>query len=151
MPRYRTNQVTLVCGVPASGKTFFGDWLQAKKRFLHIDMESFQGSFDHRIWEETLRIRDGSLFCEYLREQSANVVLTYGFRPTDFYTVRLLREAGVVTWWFNARRELARETFIRRGGVSVKAFDAQMDAIEAAWSELKEFYGPRHDRHASCG
>ena len=35
----------------------------------------------------------------------------------------------------------ARDTFICRGGVSVEAFDVQMDTIEKAWSELKEFYG----------
>src|SRR6266516_8169845 len=118
MPRYRNIQITSICGVPASGKTFFGDWLQSKKRFLHVDMESFQGSFAWRIWEAARDTRDFSLFCDYLREQSANVVLTFGFDPN--FDIHLLKEAGVVTWWFNARREWARDTFICRGGVSVE-------------------------------
>jgi hypothetical protein len=141
MPRYRSGQITLISGVPASGKTFFGDWLQAKKHFLHIDMESFQGSFAWRVSEAALRTGDFSLFCDYLREESPNVVLTFGFHPNDFHIVRSLQEAGVVTWWFNASREYARETFISRSGVSVGAFDFQIDAIEKAQAELKDFYG----------
>jgi len=29
----------LLSGIPGSGKSFFGDWLAATKRFVHVDME----------------------------------------------------------------------------------------------------------------
>jgi hypothetical protein len=99
----RTNQITLVSGVPGSGKTYFGDWLQAEKGFLHIDMEAFQGSTAHQIWNTALRTGNLPLFLDHLRGRSPNVVLTWGFHPNNFPLVRALRDAGVVAWYFTAR------------------------------------------------
>jgi tRNA uridine 5-carbamoylmethylation protein Kti12 len=30
----------LICGIPCSGKTTFGNWLRDQKAFLHLDLES---------------------------------------------------------------------------------------------------------------
>ena len=104
-------------------------------------METFQGSEAHRIWEASLQSKNLKQFCDYLREQGPNVVLTWGFHLSDFHLVQVLRDVGVIPWWFRAHHDWARQVYIRRGEGTIQAFDQQFEAIAAHHEKLHEFYG----------
>jgi adenylate kinase family enzyme len=34
-----TTPITLICGIPGTGKSTFARWIEEKKGFLHLDVE----------------------------------------------------------------------------------------------------------------
>jgi shikimate kinase len=133
----------LISGTPCCGKTTFGDWMSKEHGFIHIDMETFQGTDHHRVWESTWR-HSMPEFVEYLRGLSDKVVLTWGYRPIEeFPIVRTMRAAGITCWWFDEPEMLARDANRVRGTVSESTFDAQIQRIRSAQTQLLDFYGDR--------
>ncbi len=70
--------VWLVCGWPDCGKTTLGDWLHITHGWRHVDMEAFQGSFLHWVWESG----GASRLMDALYWAGGATVLTWGF-PAD--------------------------------------------------------------------
>jgi hypothetical protein len=137
------NPIDLIGGVPACGKTTFGDYLRDKKGYLHVDMESFQDSWHHRIWEAARRADDLTLFVELLAREGRPVVLTWGFHPSDLDIVKALRALDVFIWWFDADEAAARTNYIARGTGEIAAFDAQIQRIKKSWSAIHPIVSPR--------
>lgn len=136
----------LISGIPATGKSTYGRWLEDARGFLHIDVEN--GGLDRlplRVaWTDVLRQPSGNLrLQEALAAVGRGVVLDWGYPPGWLPAVRALHESGVTAWWFDGDREAARRSFLKRGNVSVEALDVQMARIKAVWTDLADFYAGR--------
>ena len=120
-------RLLLISGVPATGKTAFGDWLQNEKSFLHLDIEKIQKIPD---------VND-------LIKLSRPVVMTWGFDPQqkELQIVGGLKNLGVSLWWFTAETSIAREFFMRRGG-DVRLFDYQMSRLRQESGKIEELWSP---------
>src|SRR5438270_1286276 len=96
----------LISGIPCSGKSTFGGWLAAAKKFVHIDME--KSGLDEQdlraTWEPFWQGRDRTGFLEALEKLSASTVLDWGFPPALLGVVSSLKAGGVDVWWFDGGR-----------------------------------------------
>jgi hypothetical protein len=128
--------------MPASGKTSFGDYLRDKKHFLHIDLEAFDGSYFHSVWNASLRIGRLDVFLETVKQHATRVILTWGFHTDNLEIVHALKAAGVVLWWFDADEAVARERFIARGCGSPDDFEAQIKRISENRKKIEELFQP---------
>ena len=137
----------LVSGVPGTGKSTFGRWLELNRRFAHIDLENDGlDRFGLRpTWDLIARLPpvDVQPFLATMHGLERPVVLDWGFPPLWLPLVQTLHAAGVTAWWFDGARAAARAAFIKRGTVSVAALDRQMHEIEQHEAVLGRFYGDR--------
>jgi hypothetical protein len=137
-----------VAGVPATGKSWLGQWLAEKHGYLHIDAERDGGiDFDrvgvHEEWDDLISTRSARKFIAAISEKGKPVIVNWGF-PTDFlYVVVALKAEGVDTWWFNGESKVARQAFVRRGGIDPVYFDRQMADIKREWSRIVPVFQPR--------
>ena len=109
-------KLLLITGIPGTGKTTIGDYLQEKYGFTHLDMELINA------WQ--------SLTSSILEAKRLNrdLVITWGFMPEeDNEKILKLKEIGVKMIWFDGNREAAREVFLARGTVSESAFNIQIN------------------------
>jgi hypothetical protein len=114
-----TGRHLLISGIPGSGKSIFGEWLAASKKFVHIDME--KDGLDKRglraAWELFWQGRDRTGFLEALERLSASTMLDWGFPPSLLGVVSSLKAGGVDVWWFDGDRLAARALFEARSGL----------------------------------
>src|SRR5438874_811705 len=88
-------------GMPATGKSSYGRWLEATKGFLHVDPENERpehaGLVD--IWFGICR----STHSVAAMDQAAvrPVALDWGFPPHMYPWVQAAKAAGVRILWFN--------------------------------------------------
>lgn len=125
-----------LAGIPASGKSTFGRYLQREHGFVHLDIE-ISGVLRHwsldTSWGSVL---SGSprTFVEALNSLGRNVAVNWGFPVHCTAIVGALLEEGLEGWWFDGDRRAARELFIGRRTAPVSAFDDQVAAIEGSWA-----------------
>jgi hypothetical protein len=138
-------RMALVSGIPGSGKSEYGRWLQRERGFIHLDLEN--GGMDrpelYSGWQQCVSTGLPAALVEAVDRLGAPVVLDWGFPPRFLPLVRSLHDAGVAAWWFDGDRAAARASFVRRGTVPVEALDQQMQRLDAAWPGISEFYGAR--------
>jgi hypothetical protein len=135
-------------GVPATGKTWLGNWLAAERGYLHIDAEVQNGTdFDkvdaHREWDELINTGHAKGFLDAVERLVKPVVLNWGLPTRYLYVVAVLQEQGFQAWWLHGDRSQARTAFLARGGIDVRCFDTQMNDIEREWSLIKLVFGSR--------
>lgn len=139
--------LVLLSGIPATGKSTFGRWLEENYGFAHIDLES--SGLDRfglsPTWQRICRLPppDVTPFISALQALACPVALDWGFPPPWLPLVEALHHAGVTAWWFDGDRAAARTAFIHRGTVPVSALEQQMRGIEANQSALDAFYQTR--------
>ena len=152
------SQVLLVCGMPATGKTTFGDWLRDMKGYLHLDLETrdclevngLPPFWSDRIWNMTPKASTD--FVAYLRALDRNVVLTWAFHTDLIPFVGHLVDAGAEPWWFEGERLAARAVFAARrtvlrdgvytpGTPDIAACDRYVASIVAHWSKMEPIFG----------
>ena len=144
-----THKQIFLAGVPATGKSTYGNWLEQAHAFVHVDLEESQTDPTKRIvqslmWKEPERI------LKYLDTLHRDVVLNQGFPPGEQSIAYLqqLRERGIVLWWFNGERQAARHEFEKRNqqygphAIDIRAFDYQMDQIEKYRKPLEDLFQP---------
>jgi len=133
-------RTVLISGIPATGKTCFGNWLARNHGFLHVDLENSPQLPD------PLRTQPLA-FIDQARTGRSDMVVTWGFPPWPAHMakVRELRAAGLVAWWFDGDRSAAFENFQLRADHPGTASDwaRQLWLIEKVWSEIADFYGDR--------
>lgn len=118
-------KLLLITGIPGTGKTCIGDYLEERCDFKHLDMEKIIPSSGHNYWQFlTSAISEA-------RESNKDIVITWGFMPgVDNDKILKLKEMGAKMIWFDGNREAARKAFLERGTVSEEALNIQMDRIE---------------------
>lgn len=136
----RVASPVVISGVPGTGKSWFGRWLQDEYGFVYLEADA-GGMSEYR-----LNGLDGEAFVHQLRSLAPRVVLEWGY-PVEFLPrLQAIQRGGVPTWWFDGDRAAARASYIRPRGdaeVTVAAFEKQLAAIERTWPALKEFYEGR--------
>jgi len=135
-------------GVPATGKSWLGNWLAGEQGYLHIDAEKDNGAdFDragaHSEWDNLISTGHARSFIQAIGRQPQPVVLDWGFPTRYLYVVSALQEEGVRAWWLNADRALARAAFEKRGGIDLHCFDKQMTDVQREWTLIKYVFGSR--------
>jgi hypothetical protein len=152
--------VLLICGLPASGKTAFGNWLRDTCGFLHIDLErsdclaanELPRFWARRIWE--LDPPAVHAFIHHLLTLDRPTVMTWGFSVDCLPLVQAMASAGAVPWWFEADRLAARRSFASRqtiirdglpqpGVPDPAAFDRQFGALAAHWEAIAPIFDTR--------
>ena len=104
----------LITGIPGTGKTTIGEYLETNYGFLHLNVE-----------KDPAKLKD---FIEIPRDKK---VITWGFIPGfDDDTVKIIQSLGYKMIWFDGNRPAARRAFCRRKTVSVEALDIQMKKVE---------------------
>jgi hypothetical protein len=137
-------ELLLIAGIPGTGKSTFGKWLQTEQGFVHIDLET-----DHldqmglrKAWEAFWPSRDLSSFPNQLARLSKPVVLDWGFPPLLLSAVANLKSAGADLCWFEGDRISARALCVKTKGPSAAAaFDFQIARIASAWALIAPLFG----------
>jgi hypothetical protein len=117
----------LIAGIPGTGKTTIGNYLEKKHGFIHFDIEKInQIPMDQIVGARRL---------------GKDIVITWGFIPGDHDPIiQKLIELGARMIWFDGNRKAARKAFLKRGTVSEEFLDLQMDRITK--SNLIEKFKP---------
>jgi hypothetical protein len=110
----------IITGIPGTGKTTIGNFLQDNFDYKHIDMEDG--------WLITL-IDKPDEFSHQLNNDK--VVVTWGFLAREDQTKMVLdiKQNGYKLFWFDGNRDAALREFNIRGDVSEALFHRQIDAI----------------------
>ena len=155
-------QTLLITGMPASGKTSFGDWLRDNRGYVHVDLDAadcLKAAGLPPFWTEKERVASldsGRLreFVRHLRTVGKSSVLTWTF-PTDLVDfTREMTSFGVVAWWFEADRLAARQRYagrntVLRNGVYARGkpdttlFDRYVGAVSSNWARIAPIFGER--------
>jgi hypothetical protein len=140
----KDRRIVLVCGIPGSGKTIYSKWLAQQKGFDHLDFDELLSGRGTPTQLELIGLLKTSPkgFVHKLSRRGPTVI-DWGFPPTSIALIRVLQGRGIPVWWFDGDREAALQSFTARGTVSLDAFRIQMNAIEEAWSQIKEIIGDR--------
>src|SRR5262249_48687377 len=134
-----------LAGVPATGKSTYGQWLEDRHGFIHVDFETSQEDpIKSGIYQKFMQ-GDVNSFHNHFLSLETNIILSWGFVPDKSLLTYLqaLKDKGVEMWWFNADRLVAREAFIARDElpgseqIGVNLFDLQMDRIEHKWPQIE--------------
>ncbi len=143
--RFGVPGTILLSGIPATGKSTFGNWLSERHGFLHTDVEhgGLRPLGVQETWETALSTRDPGPFVAALAILGRPVVIDWGYLPGFLPFVRSLHDVGLTAWWFDGDVAAARSRFVARGTGDVLAFDQQMARIEAARPLITEFYADR--------
>lgn len=137
--------VLLLSGIPGSGKSTFGRWLQEHRGFVHVDMEA-DGLDTHGLrqaWQQFLGDPSSRVFCRQLFSLPRPVALDWGFPVTCLPLVGALQQQGVRAWWFTGDRLFARMNFQNAKGSDPRPFDCQYANISAHWSAISPVFGDR--------
>ena len=119
-------KLLLITGIPGTGKTTIGNYLEEKYGFKHLDMEKIIPSSGANYWQF---LTNAVL---QAKELNRDAVITWGFMPgTDNdKEILKLKEMGAKMIWFDGNRDAARFAFKKRGTVSEDLFNLQMSRIE---------------------
>lgn len=123
--------VILLSGIPATRKSTFARHLAREHGFAHYDLECYPGGWPIPELKETWDT-DRTAFVAQLRQHHDRVVLDWGFPPRCFPWVRQLTDQGVKLIWIDGAVSRAREEFQKRGGIDMRHFDTQVEAIKQA-------------------
>jgi hypothetical protein len=133
-----------IAGVPASGKSFFGEWVESNKGFVHIDAEK-NNKLDalqiHAIWDDWLATSDCGRLVSALQTLSQPIVVNWGFPTAYLPAVAALKRAGISCWWFDADLSQARVAF-ERMGKSIATFDKQVADITTERARILAVFEP---------
>ena len=126
-------KLLLLTGIPGTGKTTLGDYLQRERGFRHLDFES--GILGQYI--NGNQVIDAQVAA--LKASGDSAVITWGFLPAEqLAAVLRLRELGFEWFWLDGSREAATQAFLKRGTVTQELLDLQL-------SRIAEHLDPRMD------
>ncbi len=135
----------LLCGIPACGKSSYGRWLEREKRIAFVDVEEdgeLQSAGLEEHWSRLFAdLTHASEFANAVFREERQVVLGWGFPVEYLPVVSALRNSQIDVWWLDGDRDAARESFLRRGSISVELYDRQIANIEAHWPEIASLFG----------
>jgi hypothetical protein len=142
------NSSFFVSGVPCTGKTWLGNWLQENEGFHHVDAEKDNGrdldTFGiHKEWDMVAQTGRAEAIATKISTLSNPVILNWGFPMSYMYFVRALQVAGMPAWWIRADPRQARVAFTARGSSDVQRFDHQIGAINQNLLLIELVFGER--------
>jgi hypothetical protein len=151
-------RLLLVCGLPATGKTTFGDWLRAVHGYRHLDLETrdclavngLPAFWPERIWN--LDATGLTQFFAYLRTLDTGTALTWAFHTDLIPLVADLVRHGCVPWWFEGDRLALRQAHWSRqrvftdgvvhlGEPDMLHYDAYVASLVCQWGAIAPIFG----------
>src|SRR5262245_16946546 len=106
----------LVAGVPATGKSSFGNWLEKHYGYLHLDFDEEDiiqqrgfGNEQQLLWHQ----QQGEPLRKALLARHQPIVVSWGFALHFLPTVTHMFSWGFVPLWFTATPATARQAFIQ--------------------------------------
>jgi len=113
----------LIAGIPGTGKTTFGNFLEKNYGYVHVDMEE-----NHNTSE---MLNDTDVFIKKYFSGNKNVVVTWGFSPDQetIDIVNKLRTFGFKIFWFDGNRDSAHKATMNRAGFDEKVLQQQMNSL----------------------
>ena len=117
----------LIAGIPGTGKTTFGNFLEKNYGYVHVDMEE-----NHNTSE---MLNDTDVFIKKYFSGNKNVVVTWGFSPDQetIDIVNKLRTFGFKIFWFDGKRDFARKATMQRKDFDEQVLNKQMSSLDD-WS-----------------
>jgi hypothetical protein len=125
------HDIILLSGIPATGKSTFARYLVQKHSFAHYDLECYPRGWPHPELKEKWDT-DRKAFVAQVLKHHDRIALDWGFPVRCLSWVKELLALGVRLIWFDGDVARARQEFVKRGGIDVINFDAQVAAIENA-------------------
>ncbi len=144
MQATENHRIILIAGIPATGKSYFGEWLRLNHDFIHIDVEDapskrLLGVYD--AWDHFLTTRDVLPLFSVLDKYQQDVVIDWGFPASHLPWVVDLNKAGAELWWFEGDSAVASSQFTRRNTRPILEFYAQVPGLRFAWPEISKVFG----------
>jgi hypothetical protein len=139
------SKLVFLAGVPATGKSHFGEWCSREYGALHLDRELPEVSRRTELraaWEALAR-RDARPLADALVRLTQLAILNWGYPADDSRLPEALRDAGFELWWFHASPSAARAAFAQRRTGELGNFDSQMGAIIRNEERIRQIFGPR--------
>lgn len=132
-----------LAGVPAAGKTYFGNWLAKNKGYLHLDFEKSESADAAEVrkeWDEFFATGKELPLIQALASKNVPIVFNWGFVPNAHSFIKHLLTYGMAPVWFAASKSHAEGEFVKRGGIPVEAFNTQMQKIAQYQQELGDLF-----------
>jgi dephospho-CoA kinase len=146
----RKHTIVFLCGMPASGKSEFGKYLQDKHGYTYIPMEEkvWPDNKLRLLWNDVFNSKNQynkvEKFVCYLYENYENVVLDWGFPITQIRIVELLKRQWCEIIWFVCDTTIASQRFIKRSGTeAVSKFDSQVKDIKENVQNIEKSLNPK--------
>jgi hypothetical protein len=139
-------RLIFLSGIPATGKTFFGQWLAREHDFIHVEIEnkSVRETLGIDVGWDTLKAhRQPGPLIKAVKHLGPRVVFDWGFPPGWLFVVSRFAERGAELWWLDGDRARAREEFGMRTPGALGAFDQQLSRVTRSWSGIGAVFGPR--------
>src|SRR5262249_8769336 len=145
-PREVAMRLLLLSGIPASGKSWFGNWLETHHGFVHIDPEEDTRLRDLGLeasWQVCWQQAACDAFAAAALQLSRAVVLNWGFPAHCLPVVASLKRAGFACWWFDADLAQARQAYLARRKGNPEDFERQMAGINAERQKISSLFESR--------
>lgn len=133
-----------LAGIPSTGKSYIGNWLQHERGYFHVDAEldGELGRLGLRIpWDTAMSSLDFSGIAIDSAVGGKPLVLSWGFPSSYMFAASAIVRAGFQPWWFDGDIAAARREHIRCGK-SPSKFDIQVSEIKARESQLHSIFQP---------
>jgi hypothetical protein len=113
----------LITGIPGTGKTCIGNYLEDKKGYEHFDIEDTFKRYGGKRCMELLQ--------DFVGKLGDKKVITWGFVPSDNDDIVIaLQTLGYRMFWFDGNRDAARREFLKRNDIPEDLFNIQLGRIE---------------------
>ncbi len=135
----------LISGIPASGKSFFGHWLESKHSYVHVDIEQIscrQRLGLEQVWCGLSSPNGAGSLVKALKALGSRVVLNWGFPPDCLPIIERIKLSSFSAWWFDADCDQARRIFEQRDTVPLDRFCDQMDRIWCNRERIEAVFAP---------
>lgn len=133
-------QLIFLAGVPASGKTHFGDWMHTEHKAVHLNFDDSE--LRERLAGGGLAQGDFAPLAAKLRADASTTVVSWGYPANLLWIPPAFAKAGFELWWFEAPEGAARTAFQIRGTGALWDFNSQMGAIVRQRRATHEVFAP---------
>lgn len=143
------HRIIVFTGIPGSGKSAFGKYLQNKHRYTYISLEDseWEDKKLQSLWDNAFEAKREynaveKLVC-YLHDTYENVVLDWGFSIDQMRVVELLKRQWCEIIWFSCSTVVARKRFIKKNKNSATYFDTKVKSIEENTEKIIKNLNPK--------
>jgi hypothetical protein len=142
--------LVFVCGWPACGKTFYGDWLETHRGFRHLDLEGDGESAQalRALWESEVPA-GAPKFVAALRKRHPHWVVTWGAPADCLPRLTAIRAAGFDTWFLlpgnesRSRLEWLQRARLVDPEIKPLAWEKKASEIRKGARDLRKFFRDR--------